>query len=396
MSNFETNLQWVNFSSHIAFEARDCYMNNKECDVYLRVGGQSIAAHKIILSAASDFFKTILLTVPCYELAIILIPNIKFDLLKYAIEFIYTGESEVPSQDFNEFLDITINVLGLKSLSKNDVNIFETSQTVLNNVENVIEYDEGAFTSEYDLTLNEYSIKNEQQTESPEQKVNDNKSRKLKQKIKRSKKYEEQDKLKIAMKDIENGKTYREVSKKHEIPLSSLYAYTKQKKYIQRHGRPSLYDKCRIQEAVNSIIQSNLTYKRAENIFGIPKTILWRHVQKHPKVTESSGNPRTDLKLKAIKAIENGECLTEVCKKYDIAVSTLYREKRKLHVSGKLQPTSSIKIYKRGANFESQVKLAIEACQKGLSIGIASCLYNVPKTTIWRYLKKHQSEQTTV
>lgn len=395
MDELDTNLQWINFATHITFEAQESYVNLTECDVKFVVGDQHMVAHKIILSTASDFFKDILLSVPEYEIATILIPNIDFGLLKYAVDFIYTGEAEIPSKSIDEFIEIC-NFLGLKSIAHESLKMFENCETIV--TEDIMEYDESSFISAYEIndgsSYGEITVNDMEGNMINDEKFSGVKSKKLKQKLKRPKKYLDNGKLQCAIKDVESGKTFREVAKTYQIPLSSLYAYTKQKKNnIKRNGRPSLYDKFRLQKAVESILQDHMSYKKAEETFGIPKTILWRNVKKLPKPIDTPKNPRNEHKLKAIQALENGECLVDVCKKYNIAISTLYREKRKLSINGKIPITSSMKIYKRGEDFKSQVKLAVEACQKGLSQGIASVLYNVPKTTIWRHLKKFQTNE---
>lgn len=399
----ETNLQWINFSSHITFEARESYLKLTDCDVRLVVDNLFVDAHKIILSTASDFFKEILLNIPQYEeTAIIIIPGIEFSLLKYAIDFIYTGETEIPSTNIDEFIEIC-DFLGLKSILKKCTNLCENAETII--TDSIIEYDESSFitSSLYEIndgTFNEipvneipvHEIENTTDILGEEQ-LTEIKPKKLKQKIKRQKKCVDNAKLQCAVKEVEAGKTFREAARHYQIPLSSLYAFTKQKQHnVKRQGRQSLYDKNRISKAVESITSNELSYKKAEEKYGIPKTILWRHVKKTPITTNTPRKARNELKLKAIQEIEKGECLIEVCKKYDIAISTLYREKRKLYVKGELPSTSSVKAYKRITNFDSQVKLAVEACQKGLSQGIASVLYNVPKTTIWRHLKKIRNE----
>lgn len=110
------HLRWLEHSStlldlqkHLKNDLGTC-----ECDIKIASNGKSVKAHRFILSAASDLFKTILSDLPRYEDATIILPDTKFNILENIISFIYTGETSLTSQCLSDFLECT-NVLGIKS-----------------------------------------------------------------------------------------------------------------------------------------------------------------------------------------------------------------------------------------------------------------------------------------
>ncbi|KAL5290875.1 pfk family protein [Megaselia abdita] len=110
------HLRWLEHSSTLL----DLQKNLKndistcECDIKIASNGKAVRAHRFILSAASDLFKTILADLPRYEDATIILPDTKFNILENIISFIYTGETSLASQCLSDFLECT-NVLGIKS-----------------------------------------------------------------------------------------------------------------------------------------------------------------------------------------------------------------------------------------------------------------------------------------
>lgn len=110
------HLRWLEHSSTL-LELQKHLKNDlsiTECDIKIASGGKSVRAHRFILSAASDLFKTILADLPRYEDATIILPDTKFNILENIIAFIYTGETSLTSQCLSDFLECT-NVLGIKS-----------------------------------------------------------------------------------------------------------------------------------------------------------------------------------------------------------------------------------------------------------------------------------------
>ena len=87
-------------------------------------GDKQIRAHKIIISACSPFFRNILLKNP-HPHPLIYLNGVKFDDLKCLIDFMYSGQTQVPQDDFRSFikagLDLSIQGLGEGTASGNEL-----------------------------------------------------------------------------------------------------------------------------------------------------------------------------------------------------------------------------------------------------------------------------------
>lgn len=110
------HLRWLEHSSTLLDLQKHLKNDLGFCDTDIKIAsnGKFVRAHRFILSAASDLFKTILADLPRYEDATIILPDTKFNILENIISFIYTGETCLTSQCLSDFLECT-NVLGIKS-----------------------------------------------------------------------------------------------------------------------------------------------------------------------------------------------------------------------------------------------------------------------------------------
>ena len=84
-------------------------------DVTLVCQDEEISAHKIILSASSEFFRGIFRRNP-REYPLIYLKGIKMSHLQSMLNFIYTGEAEVAEKDLSELLEAAFD-LKIKGLS---------------------------------------------------------------------------------------------------------------------------------------------------------------------------------------------------------------------------------------------------------------------------------------
>nr|CAD7407086.1 unnamed protein product [Timema poppensis] len=228
-----------------------------------------------------------------------------------------------------------------------------------------------------------------------------------------------------ALEDLKSGRTLVETAIAHNVPRSTLYvrartqhvslAYTR-----QEHSGEII--KAAVQAVVGTVpftnIEEELTpiyqfsailgirkclkdgasLQKASEKHKIPKTVLWRRVQKelgrygisHRRGAGTRTPSRSEKRLAAIQALEQGDTLTTVSKQFQIPKTTLFREKTRLVEAGRL-PWSCLR--KRDSEYDGKhqrrLKDAVTACMEGkMSQATASMTYQVPKTTIWRRLHK--------
>uniref|UniRef100_A0A1B6CY11 HTH psq-type domain-containing protein n=1 Tax=Clastoptera arizonana TaxID=38151 RepID=A0A1B6CY11_9HEMI len=198
--------------------------------------------------------------------------------------------------------------------------------------------------------------------------------------------------LTAALHDLVAGKSLVKTALDHSIPRSTLYSRAKSFGLAPIISRQE-YSFEKMTEAVKAV-SAGASLQQAADSYGIPKTVLWRRVQKEVGMYALSRRARLkqkyspDVREAAVRALENGENITKVASEYQIPKTTLFRDKSKLVEAGRL-PFHFLN--KRTANREGQIRLsqAVAACREGkMSQAAASTTFEVPKTTIWRRLRK--------
>jgi len=96
-------LTWKDYNSNFSKEFDECRKHEDFFDVSIACEDSVLTAHKIVLSAASDFFKNILRKHK-HEHPLIYLTEVKFSDLQSILDFIYTGETEVAEKDLESLL----------------------------------------------------------------------------------------------------------------------------------------------------------------------------------------------------------------------------------------------------------------------------------------------------
>ena len=117
-------LRWSEFESNI----RDTFRELREEQDYFDVtlvcdDGEQIEAHKIVLSAGSQFFRDILRKAK-HPSPFIYLKGIKRYDLKYLLDFLYNGEVDIGQEELNIFLE-TAKALKVKGLESNKAKCME-------------------------------------------------------------------------------------------------------------------------------------------------------------------------------------------------------------------------------------------------------------------------------
>ena len=106
MNNRETFcLKWNEFETNIRESFRELREDRNYFDVTLATDdGQQIQAHKIILSAGSKFFNELLKKAD-HPSPFIYLKGINMVDIEYVVDFLYNGETNLPQEDLNVFLE---------------------------------------------------------------------------------------------------------------------------------------------------------------------------------------------------------------------------------------------------------------------------------------------------
>lgn len=109
-------LKWNNHTTNLIKTFGDMVSNETFADVTLACDGHLLKAHKIVLSACSNYFKEVFLATPCKH-PVVILKDIKVEDLKAIIDFMYRGEVNVSQNQLGNLLR-TAEVLRVKGLTE--------------------------------------------------------------------------------------------------------------------------------------------------------------------------------------------------------------------------------------------------------------------------------------
>jgi len=114
MSSEKFCLRWNDFESNISCAFRELREDKDFFDVTLACDEEQVQAHKVILSACSNFFKSLLRRNP-HNHPLLYLKGVKYSDLLCVLNFMYHGEVNVAQEDLNSFLAVAedLQVKGL-------------------------------------------------------------------------------------------------------------------------------------------------------------------------------------------------------------------------------------------------------------------------------------------
>merc|ERR1712129_383306 len=115
VGNFE--LKWTDFVDNLASSFIDLRDEGDLLDVTLVCDDDQLEAHKVILSAGSVFFKSVIKRNPRAH-PLIYLKGVKIEDMKALIDFMYLGQTKVCQEDVQAFL-VLGEELGVKGLARN-------------------------------------------------------------------------------------------------------------------------------------------------------------------------------------------------------------------------------------------------------------------------------------
>eukprot|EP00092_Neocalanus_flemingeri_P010567 GFUD01011383.1.p1 GENE.GFUD01011383.1~~GFUD01011383.1.p1 ORF type:complete len:292 (+),score=63.95 GFUD01011383.1:182-1057(+) len=111
-------LRWNDFESNISVAFRELRDDKDFFDVTLACDENQIQAHKVILSACSPFFRTVLKRNK-HEHPLLYLKGVKYTDIVAVLNFMYHGEVNVAQEELNSFLAVAED-LKVKGLTQND------------------------------------------------------------------------------------------------------------------------------------------------------------------------------------------------------------------------------------------------------------------------------------
>ena len=108
-------MDWSSYKLTVTKNLKTLIQDQQFVDVTLHCEGKSLKAHKLYLSACSNYFKNILKETNLWQHPILFLSEIPFVDLQKILEFIYCGEIEIPQNRLTSFLKSaqTLKINGL-------------------------------------------------------------------------------------------------------------------------------------------------------------------------------------------------------------------------------------------------------------------------------------------
>jgi len=110
-------LRWNDFEQNISSSFRELRDNKDFFDVTLACDNNQLQAHKVILSACSPFFRSILKKNP-HQHPLLYLKGVKYEEILLVLNFMYHGEVNVAQDELNSFLAVAED-LQVKGLTQN-------------------------------------------------------------------------------------------------------------------------------------------------------------------------------------------------------------------------------------------------------------------------------------
>jgi len=118
MGSEKFSLRWNDFESSISSSVGDMRDSEQFLDLTLVCGDDQIRAHKVIISACSPLFRSILSRNP-HQNPLLYLKDIKCDDMRSVLDFMYYGEVSIAQEGLNSFLQVAeeLQVKGLTQKS---------------------------------------------------------------------------------------------------------------------------------------------------------------------------------------------------------------------------------------------------------------------------------------
>ncbi|KAJ6640002.1 Protein tramtrack, beta isoform [Pseudolycoriella hygida] len=115
MSKKQLHLSCNNHHSNIQSAFKSLLQKGTFVDVTLAVEGRHLQAHKVVLSASSSYFESLLIANPCQH-PIVILQDVRYNDLKSLLDFMYYGEVDVYKEQLPRILK-TAKLLEIKALT---------------------------------------------------------------------------------------------------------------------------------------------------------------------------------------------------------------------------------------------------------------------------------------
>lgn len=116
MSGQEFCLRWSEYSGQVSSLLSELQRDEELVDVTLCCAGRSVRAHRLMLSAASPYFRHLMRATSVHQSVMVFLKDVQFDDLLSVLEFVYTGQVSITHGRMARFVQ-TAEMLQIRGLS---------------------------------------------------------------------------------------------------------------------------------------------------------------------------------------------------------------------------------------------------------------------------------------
>lgn len=329
-------IKWNDHKKEIIEEQQYLFDNNLDCDcVLISAQGIRVQAHQVVLSSSSEFFRKILSEIPdSIELPIIHIPDVETRILEAILKFIYTGETNIASGYLTTLLEFC-NFLDIKGCVANGFTLNGTGLKVGTDINSK---DANGTNKLYNSSSESWSC---------------------------------EEYLVVTQAESAN-------SEEDSIEPDYLEEYLEDDGIIKEEPLLIENDDDESRQEVSEFISFEIE-KSVEDTDTPERSI------KRQRNINRQGTRSTSSEIdKALNEVNNGKTIHRLSVEYNLPRSTLYhrfRNNENLKQNYRLERKSAL---------ESAVQAVLH---ERLSLKTAADRYKVPKTAIWREVRKSEQYQ---
>lgn len=379
---------------------RSLHNDEASADVWLSSDkGIVFRAHRFLLCFCSDYFKEMFRDVPTNQEVTIIIPEVRPSILKTILDFIYTGEVCVSSEDMSDFFN-AFNLLEIKSGINCERRVTQKQEQTQYREELTIE------------PVEDIEIEVQQQSGSVD-KSEENDGMHSEKDLEYLEVYSSHEKFAqytieqpssdyILTEGAESSFVLPVEKTENEITINADEVHAVENSDLEPKFKiqktPKIFKPDEIQgigsrgeafeAAVQEVLQLGVSLQKAATKYNISKTVLWRRVRKNSAYKTEREHPMLNA---AISMLESGESLKTISQAIKIPISTLHRHKVRLLQEGRLPQHIQVRRRDSKDNLKERISNAINACARGMSQNQAANVYSVPKSTLWRHLQRQST-----
>lgn len=396
-------IKWKQHPVHLAKVCKETYQSNLFADVMVVCGQKKFHCHRVLLSASSDFFDLILREHPAWIEPVIVVDNVDPGFMEAILNYLYTGVISINGEASN-FLQVC-SYFKIKGLMMYDVISGEEPEVEMEKATiTTIRTEPDAVETEF---CEEIIIEAEKPDKSEDEIEEEGFLDFLKYKsqaetsgtsamVKKEPRPELGDKTTLVEQQVVLEQEIEIIAEEDFLdyfPPQSASSSPRRGARQPRVVRPSTsgtaekrrrcsegYTEAQLGEAVEAVCSGKLNLSKASQKYKVPKSVLWRKLQNRGDYVAHPVDTQREL---ARKALLGGESIQRVCKKFDVSMATLYRDKQKLLDEGKLLTGRRNKV-----DSDESMQQAMQACVGGMSQTEAARSFKVSKSTLWRKMRK--------